>query len=290
MNKSLLFSSVACAILLIGCQKEITVDLPDVESKIVVDGGIYTGQFAQVTLTNSAGYFDPIDSSSLAGYLISNAVVTLTDGALIDTLRITFDPTLPIPFVYRGSVIVGQPGRTYSLRVVADGKTATATTTIPQPIALDSTWYKLDGTQDSLGFIWANLNDPAAIGNGYRWFAMRLTKDDRFLPPFGSAFDDKFINGQDFDFAFNRPVEPGSTAPDDQNGDRGYYRVGDTVLVQFCTIGIPEVEFFRTYESIIGNQGNPFAAPGVAETNVQGGLGIFCGYAPSIDTVICRLP
>jgi hypothetical protein len=288
MNKQLAFSVFAVAVLVAGCTKEITIDLPEVESKIVVDGGIYTGQFAQVALTNSAGYFDPVDSSSLAGYLITNAVVTLSDGALTDTLRPTVDFTLPIPFVYRGSVITGQPGRTYTLRVVSGAKTVTAVTTIPQPVPLDSLWYELDSGQDSLGFIWANLNEPAGLGNGYRWFAKRLGKDDRYLPPFGSAFFDKFIDGQDFDFAFNRGIEPGSTAPDDDGPERGRFRLGDTVVVQFCSIGMPEVEFFRSYESIVANQGNPFAAPGVVETNVQGGLGIFCGYAPAYDTLICR--
>jgi Domain of unknown function (DUF4249) len=288
MNKQQALSFFAVVVLLVGCTKEITIDLPEAESKIVVDGGIYTGQFAQLILTNSAGYFDPVDSTTLAGYLITNAVVTLSDGAMIDTLRPAIDFTLPIPFVYRGSVITGQPGRTYTLRVVSGTKTVTAVTTIPQPVPLDSLWYELDGGFDSLGFVWANLNEPAGLGNGYRWFAKRLGKDDRFLPPFGSAFFDKFIDGQDFNFAFSRGVESGSTAPDDDGPERGRFRLGDTVVVQFCAIGMPEVEFFRSYESIVANQGNPFAAPGVVETNVQGGLGIFCGYAPAYDTLICR--
>ncbi len=288
MNKQHIFLLFAVVALLAGCTKEITIDLPEAESKIVVDGGIYTGEFAQVALTNSAGYFDPVDSSSLASYLITNALVTVSDGAITDTLRPTVDFTLPIPFIYRGSVITGQPGRTYALRVVSGTKTVTAVTTIPQPVALDSLWYELDGGQDSLGFIWANLNEPAGLGNGYRWFAKRLGKDDRYLPPFGSAFFDKFIDGQDFNFAFSRGIEPGSTEPDDDGPERGRFRLGDTVVVQFCSIGIPEVEFFRSYESIVANQGNPFAAPGVVETNVQGGLGIFCGYAPSLDTLVCR--
>jgi hypothetical protein len=288
MNARIFLPLVFASALLAGCTKEITIDLPEVESKIVVDGGIFTGEFAQVTLTNSAGYFDPVDSTSLAGYLISNATVTLTDGIQTDTLRPTVDFTLPIPFVYRGSVIQGQVGRTYTLTIVANGETVTAVTTIPQPVALDSLWFELEGGSDSLGFIWANLNEPAGLGNGYRWFAKREGRDDRFLPPFGSAFFDKFIDGQDFDFGYNRGMEPGSTAPDDDGPERGRFRLGDTVVVRFCSIGTAEVEFFRSYESIVSNQGNPFAAPGVVETNVQGGLGIFCGYAPSLDTLVLR--
>lgn len=288
MNTRFFLPLLFASALLAGCTKEITIELPDVESKIVVDGGIFTGEYAQVTLTNSAGYFDPVDSTTLASYLISNATVTLSDGVQTDTLRPTVDFTLPIPFVYRGSLIQGQVGRTYTLTVVANGKTVTAVTSIPQPVPLDSLWFELDGGSDSLGFIWANLNEPAGLGNGYRWFAKRIGRDDRFLAPFGSAFFDKFIDGQDFDFGYTRGMEPGSTAPDDDGPERGRFRLGDTAVVRFCAIGPAEVEFFRSYESIVSNQGNPFAAPGVVETNVQGGLGIFCGYAPTLDTLVLR--
>ena len=108
------------------------------------------------------------------------------------------------------------------------------------------------------------------------------------MAPFGSAFNDKFIDGKTFDFAYDRPSIPGSTAPEDNNAEAGYYVRGDTIVVQFCTIGTAEVDFFRTYENMVSNNGNPFASPGVIKTNISGGLGIFCGYSPTYDTIICR--
>lgn len=273
---------------LFSCTKEVTIDLPAPEKKIVVDGGIYVGAPAEINLTWSTGYFDPIDSASIANYLISNAVVVVHDGALTDTLHPAFNPNKPIPIVWRGTTILGQVGHTYTLTVVAEGKTATSTTTINQPVALDSTWFKLEPPHDSLGYAWAHLTDPAGPGNGYRWFAKRITKDPAFLAPFGSAFDDKFIEGSSFDFAYYRPSTPGSSAPEDNNEQDGFYITGDTIVVQFCSIGQPEVNFFRTYENVVANNGNPFAAPGVIKTNVEGGLGIFCGYSPSYDTIICH--
>jgi hypothetical protein len=285
--KKLFFISTA-AILLFSCQKEITVDLPEVEKKIVVDGGIFVGQHAEVNLTWSTGYFDPIDSASLASYLISNGTVTVTDGSQVDTLHVAYDPNKPIPIVWVGSTIFGQVGHTYTLSVTTEGKTVTATTTIPTPVPLDSAWFKIEPDQDTLGFAWAHLTDPVGQGNGYRWFAKRITKDPAFMAPYGSSFDDRFIEGKSFDFAYNRPSTPGSTAPEDNDGQRGYYKVGDTIVVQFCSIGQREVNFFRTYETEVGNNGNPFASPGVIETNVDGGLGIFCGYSPSYDTIICH--
>lgn len=285
--KKIVFVSLA-AITLFSCSKEITIDLPQVEKKIVIDGGIYTGDFAEVTLTWSTGYFDPIDSASLAGYLISSGTVVVTDGAQTDTLHVAYDPNKPIPIVWKGSVITGQIGHTYTLTVIADGQTATASTTIPTPVPLDSAWFKIEPDQDTLGFAWAHLTDPVGQGNGYRWFAKRITKDPAFMAPYGSSFDDRFIEGKSFDFAYNRPSNPGSTAPEDNDGQRGYYKTGDTIVVQFCSIGQREVNFFRTFETEVGNNGNPFASPGVIATNIEGGLGIFCGYSPSYDTIICH--
>jgi hypothetical protein len=276
------------ALVLSSCTKEISVDLPEPEKKIVVDGGIYTGAPAEINLTWSTGYFDPVDSASLANYLISNATVVLHDGSFTDTLHPAFNPNKPIPVVWRGATILGQVGHTYILTVVADGKTASATTKIYPPVPLDSVWFKPEPPHDSLGYAWAHMTDPPGIGNGYRWFSKRITKDADFMAPFGSAFDDKFIENTSFDFAYNRPSHQDSSAPEDNNDQAGFFIIGDTIVVQFCAIGQQEVNFFRTYENVVEGNGNPFASPGVIKTNVQGGLGIFCGYSPSYDTIICH--
>lgn len=287
LQRRIILPSIA-ALFLFSCTKEVTVDLPPPEKKIVVDGGIYVGEPVEINLTWSTGYFDPIDSVSLANYLITDATVIVQDGPLTDTLQLFYNPNKPIPIVWRGTTMLGQVGHTYTLTILADGKTATATTTINPPVALDSAWFKIEPPHDSLGYAWAHMTDPAGAGNGYRWFAKRLTKDPAFLAPFGSAFDDKFIEGTSFDFAYYRPSIPGSSAPEDNNEQDGFYIIGDTVVIQFCSIGQREVNFFRTYENVVAGNGNPFAAPGVIKTNVEGGLGIFCGYSPSYDTIICQ--
>lgn len=286
MNK--LFPYLFLALFAVSCEKEVDIELPDPESLIVVDGGISVGETAKVTLTWSAGYFDPIDSASIANYVIQNAVVTVSDGILTDTLHLSIDFNRPIPIVWVGTNVIGQVGRTYTLTVIADGKTATSSTTIPTPVPLDSVWFKPEIPGDSLGFAWAHLTDPVGYGNGYRWYTMRLHEDATFLAPFGSTFDDNFIEGESFDFAYNRPVSASSQAAEDQDFRRGYFITGDTIVVKFCAIGIAEADFFRTYEIEVSNNGNPFASPGVIETNVDGGLGVFCGYSPSFDTIICQ--
>jgi len=276
----------------LSCTKDITIDLPEVEQKIVVEGGIEPGQYPWVILTKSVGYFDPVDSASLAQNIITDATVIVSNGVISDTLDVTFDPNYFIPIVYKGSTLVGQAGGTYTLTVTTpDGKSISSVTTIPQPLPLDSLWFKVEtsiNNNDSLGFAWAHMSDPSGFGNGYRWFAKRLGKDAVFVPPLGSAFDDKFIDGKSFDFAYNRGSLPGSSAPDDNNSERGYFKLGDTIAVKFCTIGTREVDFFRTYEIEVGNNGNPFAAPGVVRTNIEGGLGVWCGYGVALDTIVAQ--
>ncbi|MBK5286487.1 MAG: DUF4249 domain-containing protein [Bacteroidia bacterium] len=271
-----------------SCERDVTVDLPVAEQKIVVEGNIETGKHPAVMLSRSAGVFDPVDSASLISYLVLNAFVTVSDGITTDTLSLTLDTNYYIPVVYKSSNIIGQEGKTYTLTVVADGKTVSSETTIPNAVPLDSVWFKLQEGRDTLGYAWAHLTDPDSIGNCYRWFAKRLHKDKRFLPPPGSVFEDKFINGKSFDFAYNRGSEPNSTAEDDNDSRRGFFRIGDTIAVKFCAIDRAHFEFWRKADQQVNSSGNPFAAPSPIPTNIRGGLGIWGGYAVTYDTIIAR--
>src|SRR5690606_19708423 len=89
--------------------------------------------------------------------------------------------------------LLGEEGRSYRLEVQADGRSLSATTTLPNAVVLDSTWFKLAQQQpddDTLGFLWGRLADPDTIGNHYRWLAKRINKrpngnpkDASFIPP-----------------------------------------------------------------------------------------------------------
>jgi len=272
----------------ISCERDITVDLPEAEQKIVVEGYIEPGEKAVVMLTRSASFFAPVDSASLLSYLVTNATVTVSDGIITDTLLPTIDTNYYVPLLYKSQTMLGQVGRTYTLTVVADGKTVTGVTTIPQLVPLDSVWFKVQEGRDSLGFAWAHLTDPDTVGNCYRWFARRLHKDKRFLPPPGSVFEDKFINGKSFDFAYNRGTEPNSSAEEDNDSRRGFFKTGDTIAVKFCAIDRAHFDFWRKADQQINSNGNPFAAPSPIPSNINGGLGIWGGYAVMYDTIIAQ--
>ncbi|MDQ3101634.1 MAG: DUF4249 domain-containing protein, partial [Bacteroidota bacterium] len=167
---------------LISCEKDITVDLPETEPRIVVEGRIETGEPPFILLTRTQNFFAPTSLASIASSFISDATVSVYDGENTYELdRICsseIDPELlqgiaastgfDVALLVNANVciwtkfegLIGENGRSYRLTVQADGRTLTSTTTIPDPVQLDSLWFQLaeqEPGDDSLGYIWTNL-------------------------------------------------------------------------------------------------------------------------------------
>ena len=237
--------------LLTGCQKEIPIDLPDPIIKICVEGKIEPGLPPYVILTNNMPYFGPTDANTLQNMFVHNAVITISNGVATASMtefcsQSIPDSLLPIMASFTGvdtaslkafnyciyttfnTALWGSVGATYNLTVDVNGKHLTSSTTILNPIPLDSVWskyYKVSDEGDSIGFIGAHLTDPPVAGNAYRWLAMRKGKDFSFQAPFGAVFDDKFINNQSFDFEYNRPIPANQPIPQDELDEAGYYKI-----------------------------------------------------------------
>ncbi len=268
-----------------ACRKDIKVKLPEYQENLVVEAQIETGLPATVLLSHSVPFFGDFDYTHPENAFVKGAFVTVSDGTVIDTL-VEQDPSKG--YFYFGSKVIGQLGKTYYLTIVADGKTYTAETFLNPPVKLDSLYFK--GEQDSLGFIWAHMHEPPGIGQNYRWFAKRLNKDLFYAAPFTSVFDDKFIDGKDFDFAYDRGHQPNELEENSNDPERGYYKRGDTVVVKFCTLGRKEYLFWFSYYLNKQSNGNPFSAPTNIQSTIVGQnvMGAFCGYSPSFDTLIIK--
>ena len=278
---------------IVSCEKNVTVEIPQQEEAIVVEGYIETGEFPYVILSKTLPFFGQINTSDVFQNLISVATVFIDNGTQIDTLS-------SFSGFYFSTQMRGEVGKTYKLTILANGKTLTAQTTIPNPVKLDSVWWKVNGTRDSLGFAWAHLSDPDTTGNTYRWLARRINrytygpntgevKDSIFTAPIGgSVFEDKFINGRSFDFNFPRGSLNFSDKADDNNDERFYYKYGDTIVIKFSAIDRSHFQFWRSEETQVGNNGNPFGSPAPVTGNINGGLGIWGGYSTTFDTIIAR--
>lgn len=283
------------AVLFLSCEKEITVDLPQPDAKIVVEGYIFQGERPYVILSRNAGYFSPIDSASLANTFIFNGVVIVSDGTNTDTL--TFQPAaespLGIAYVKNNPTVIGQVGKTYTLTAIADGQTVTSSTSIIQPVPLDSSLWKLGTNQDSLGFAWIYFKDPGIDLRGYRVMSRRVSANPaKNEPYFRTNFyvENVLFSGQQAPIGFDRAEQFGEGLADDEEDDPddGYFRVGDTVLVRLCTIDKPYYDFLNTLGNSVGSSGSPFASPNNVQSNVVGGLGGWGGHGVTEVQIICE--
>ena len=307
--------------LFISCEKEVQIDLPDVPVELVVEGVVDIDRPPIVVLTKTQGYFDPVDATTINNLFVNGAVVTLNNGSSDFPLTEICTSAIPDSILEQvaGTIGIsaqdltsfnycvytsldpfswGEAGKTYDLEIQAEGKTLTAQTKIPEPVYFDSIWYELGPLEDSLGFIWVEMNDPDTIGNSYRWFAQRINKytygpqqgeikDAQLIAPLGSIFDDKFFNGQKFEFAYNRGELGNNENQDDEGPEERYFKNGDTVVVHFVSLDRPNFYYFRALEDQWATNGSPFASPGNLPSNINGGLGVFSGYGSAYDTVIC---
>ena len=312
-----------CSIFIFSCEKEITVDLQDSEPKLVVDGSIREDLPPIVLLTKSQNYFSSTNINDLADLFVNGAIVSVSNGIVNDTLieicaatltpteletvseLLGVNPEVLVSLNYcaytsLNSAIFGEVGKTYNLTISSEGKTYTGSTSILNPIPLDSAWFKPAPGEDSLGWVWTTLSDPATTGDNYRIGLQRINayssgenmgeqKDPYIIYDNFSVFDDKFFNGLTFEFYTERGAEDNSSKPDDNNEEAYLFKVGDTIVVEFSTLDKSTFEFIRLMEAQIDANGNPFASPADIPSNISNGaLGSWAGYSSYYDTIVAN--
>lgn len=285
MKKLFLLSIVF--LFLYSCTEKIDVKLPNSDKKIVIEGSIENGKFPEVIITRTIPLFSSVPNTNINDFYVLDAQVYVSDGIITDTLHLMIDSSSSIGVIYTGFKIIGQTGRTYFLTVVQEGKTYTSFTSIPSPVALDSVWWKAQPPRDSLGYANARISEPAGLGNNYRWYAKR-PQDRRFLAPYGATWDDKYVDGVNFEFAYSKGYDPTDSENTYENDSaRGYYTISDTIYIKFCTINREAKDFYSTFETALAGNGNPFASPVTILSNINGGaLGVWAGLGATYDTIM----
>ena len=310
MNMPSLFQKITLLILLSSflnaCSKEVKIDMPGFEEQFVIDGSIETGSPAIIFLSNTRDIYAPTDINSYLSGFISGATVIVSNGTITDTLIEICTDNLPAGFesiaeeffglpidqlvnlhlcAYVSTGLVGEVGKTYTLKVINNDKTYTSSTKIENPSALDNLYWKEQINLPGYGFSWAKITDSPVMGDAYRW-EVKNSGDLFYSKPFQSFTDDRFFNGLTFEFSVENPMSFRDSTIEDQY--RGYYKLGDTIVVKFSKLGKKEFQFFEKKYNQIYSGGNPFATPTNIPTNIEGGaLGIWAGFSPWYDTLIC---
>jgi hypothetical protein len=280
MSRLLLFLLVSVSFY--GCEPTPELEVVPYEHKLVIDGSIEEHGFPRVMLSYSSSYFEDIDSASIRELIVSTAKVTVSNGTAREVLTLKRDMNYFPPYIYEGTSIKGEAGKSYELTVELKGEKYTANTTIPAPAKLNRIWFELAPGKDSLGYLFGEFTDNPDEANYYRLFTQRQNKDNRYIPVYLSAVGDQYFNGKSFTFSILRGPENFTNIIDDL-----YFTRGDTVKIKFCTMDKAHFDFWRTMERELYVVGNPFSSSGneiISNIDHKKALGVWGGYGVTYYT------
>lgn len=293
---------------LVSCTTDIELDLPEAEPKIVVEGRIDAGGPPIITLGRNASFFGDINLTDFDQYFVNGADVWVFSNddtvklneictsffpeniqrQLANNLGYSFNDTVQLPEIciytvpeilnlFNGdssNVFIGEYKKAYWLKVVAEGKTLTAKTTIPGKPDVHSLGVIPHPNEkvDSLVSVTITFSVPDSGGNFIRYLTKR-NSEPFYAPLSASVYSDKLFRGGTFTF----PLEAGQNPNQEIKWDTySYFWKGDTVSVKWSTIDKSHYDFWNTIENDGG--ASPLSSPTRIKTNIDGGLGIWGGY------------
>ena len=278
MKKWYLFVLIIIAV---SCNKDDFSTEIDAESKIVVEGWIEEGDVPQLILSSSIPVTQVIDSTNVLDHVIRSAKVTVSDGQITEVLRVKEDKNRLPPFVYIGSEIVGEAGKTYTLKIEYLSRIVTASTTIPKTVPLISAEYVKNNVADTTGYVFVKFDDPLNEKNYYQ-IATRLDKEEPiFVPAFYGNLDDKSFDSPEIALQVNRGV---LIFPKTEY--QPYFTDGDLIFVKLRTMNKDALDFWNSWQNEIVNGRNPIYPSNTSlKSNINGGIGIWTGYGQNTITV-----
>jgi Domain of unknown function (DUF4249) len=249
-----LLSLLLLVVTAIACTKTITPALNTAPAQIMIQGAVSdTAGPYYVSIVQSVGFYT---ENIYPG--VSGAAITITDSTtgLRDSLT---EASTGLYVTHR--LVLGVPGNTYLLNVVLNGKVYMASSTMPQPVPLDSVTFDTSNYKQIRAV--ANFQDPAGIVNFYKYSTViNGVLDKRF-----QTFEDRLSDG--------RYIQ------DKMDDDTSEIKRND--IVQLSLVGIDKgVYTFLSEAENIAYSNDNLAAPATPTSNITGGcLGYFSAQTVS---------
>lgn len=299
-----------------SCTKEVKIDIPGYKAELVVDGNIETDGHPVILLSQSANVYSESyvetyiqsfvadaevkivvdDDTTLLEYRLLSEFPVSTQIRFAEMLRVEYDEVQQLPIrIYSSSTLKGEVGKNYELIILYKGKTYTATTSILQPTSLNSIQWVLEEGSDEYGLLKAKLTDKGGQFDAYKYDSRRINKQANGEPldftfragnGGGRIFRDRYFDGLTVDLTFRNPQKKKDSTIN--NDFKRYFRRGDSVLVKLSKLDKNTYDFYRLKREQLESNGNPFATPVNAKTNIKGGaLGVWAGFSPAYLVVYC---
>jgi hypothetical protein len=268
-------------VFMISCSREDYVKNVEGESEIVVEGWIEQGDVPQVILSRSIPINATIDSTTIFDYFIRSAKVTVSDGTNEEVLSLRSDKDRVPPYVYYGSKIIGEVGKSYSLKIEYLNKVIKARTSIPDAVSIKSAEYVKENPTDTTGFVYLEFDDPVLEKNYYQ-IQTRLDKvEPIFIPAlYGNLNDENFVSSS-VSLHVARGIYVFS-----KTKYRPYFTDGDLVFIKLRTMSKNGFDFWNSWQNEIVNGRSPiFPANTSLKSNIKGGIGVWEGYGQSMISI-----
>jgi hypothetical protein len=244
-----------------ACEKTITVDLNSTEPKVIIEAEV-TDQAGgyRVKISKTVNFSDANNFPAVKG-----AVVTISDNlGVVQTLTETTSG------LYTSKDMKGVSGKTYTLKIVAEGKTYTSSSTMPKAVDLLGAEIMVSpfgngpnpNQSAKIYDIFPFFIDPADTQNNYLFFLSSKGKQDK---GFNNVANDNFFNG-----SFN-PI------PLRHSTDFKLFPK-DSVTIEMRCIDKAVYNYYFSLADITGGGGNS-ATPANPVNNISGGaLGYFSAH------------
>ena len=279
--KRILYHTAAVLLLLPSCTVKWEID-DNFEPQIAIEGWIDSGKPAKVIVSQMLPYGSDTEGGALdmKNIPVRWATVSLSDGENEEILVGQIDANYTPPYIYTGSSIIGQPGRTYTLTVKYSGKTLVSSTTVPDNVPVERVETEKSPSCDTLYGIRIYFKDNPDEKNWYKVFTQVKNTDKRYFSAFMGDISDEVL-GEDAFITVNRAFRHTR-----YNRYTPYFNESDTVYVKFAQVPESGFEFWSSYENEVTNGANIlFPNTGNLKSNIDGGRGIWCGYGVDIVEV-----
>lgn len=257
--------------LMVSCEREITLNLEDQSGKIVIEGNVtdQAGPYV-VRITKSVAF-----TQSNLYPAIENAEVTLSDDlGQTETLQYTGNG------IYQTSAFLGQSGRTYTLKIQAEGKEYISQSKMPEAVVFQGLEQDsfLVGGEVSYTLLPVFI-DPPALGNRYLFY---YTVNDNPKKYF-SEFSDNVNNGLPNQRPLILPNDDGDE-PEDVK-----VAVGDTIHVTMQCIDDKVYTFYSALLQLSGGGAGGGITPTNPPSNISNGaLGYFSAHTVSTKSIVIK--
>lgn len=265
-----ILSVIILPVLLVSCEKTISVQLPDYQNEVVVEMYLEEGKPLRCLLSESLRYTDTVIAKAL-----NHATVIISDGTTSDTLenKLNKDTVTGRWYNYYNPRILPKSiNKIYTLKITDSSKRiVTGTTGFSQQIIhIDSidtrpSINNVDSFSVGVAFL-----DPPLTKNFYRFVVTQKLNNFR-NDPTDFFLSDISFNGKTFSFFSNAA-----------------FARNDTVTIRVYALLKEHYDYLQSTDDARSSNFNPFSQPGRIKSNVNGGIGIFTAIRYAEREVVIR--